>query len=371
MKTKHIFSIFYLAGIFLFGLSSTSIGQSKSTGALVPACSDDRCGYIDRTGNARIQSNFDEAKTFNSGLAAVRQGAHWGFIDEDGSYQIVGPFSWAGDYSEDLAVVRDANSGLFGFIDKKGNFVISPKFKSASNFVNGLAVVNARDRPIFVNKVGEPVVFDEFESLDTYSGGFSVVSKRFPDGSIRVGYIDRRGTSLLPGWLTYAGRFSDDVAVISTDSRIKPGISRYGLDFDSFDYANFRDFELAYEVIDKSGGRLFTQSATFFGDFQEGLAAVCQKSKCGYVNKKGRTIIPFRYDVAGEFHEGRAQVKIGDSNFVIDTLGNEMFKVETTITRPFSNGMAPFVKCKHRECEVGYVDRAGKVLWSGHSVVPE
>lgn len=97
--------------------------------------------------------------------------------------------------------------------------------------------------------------------------------------------------------------------------------------------------------------------------------AICERSKCGYLNKQGRTAIPFRYDFAGDFHDGLAQVKIGQNNVVIDAQGNEVFKVETTITRPFSNGLAPFVKCKGKECEVGYVDKNGKAVWTGSTKV--
>lgn len=44
------------------------------------------------------------------------------------------------------------------------------------------------------------------------------------------------------------------------------------------------------------------------GDFHEGLAAVSDGSKWGYINTDGTLVIPCRYDIAGSFSEGLAAV---------------------------------------------------------------
>ena len=64
-------------------------------------------------------------------------------------------------------------------------------------------------------------------------------------------------------------------------------------------------------------------------DFSEGLAAVNQGAKChsggkwGYIDKNGKTPIPFKYDYAGQFKNGRACVKQVGQWKVIDLGGTE------------------------------------------------
>ena len=42
--------------------------------------------------------------------------------------------------------------------------------------------------------------------------------------------------------------------------------------------------------------------------FYEGLAAVKQNGKWGYIDETGKTVIPFQYDLALQFSEGKAVV---------------------------------------------------------------
>ena len=44
------------------------------------------------------------------------------------------------------------------------------------------------------------------------------------------------------------------------------------------------------------------------GLFDDGLAPVKQNGKWGYIDKTGKTVIPFQYDIAGLFNEGFALV---------------------------------------------------------------
>ena len=43
--------------------------------------------------------------------------------------------------------------------------------------------------------------------------------------------------------------------------------------------------------------------------FREGLCAVKKEGKWGYIDKKGNTVIPFKYVSATEFEDGFAQVE--------------------------------------------------------------
>jgi hypothetical protein len=46
-------------------------------------------------------------------------------------------------------------------------------------------------------------------------------------------------------------------------------------------------------------------------DFSEGLADVRHGMKYGYIDRTGKEVIPFEYDVASPFHDGLALVRMG------------------------------------------------------------
>ncbi len=55
--------------------------------------------------------------------------------------------------------------------------------------------------------------------------------------------------------------------------------------------------------------------------FKEGLCAVKLNGKWGYIDKKGATVIAFKFDKAWQFLEGKAEVLIGKSVFYINREG--------------------------------------------------
>ena len=99
-------------------------------------------GYIDKTGNIVIDFQFDRAKDFSEGMAAIKKDNKWGYIDKTGNIIIEPQFSIARPFSQGLAGV--GINGKQGYIDKSGNFVIEPKFDVAMSFSEGLALVSLR-----------------------------------------------------------------------------------------------------------------------------------------------------------------------------------------------------------------------------------
>ncbi len=115
-------------------------------------------GYIDKTGKLVIEPKFFNVQRFSEGLAGVLLDNQWGFIDKTGSVVVPskfsGPMSFDGNavepFSGGLAMVRIGERA--GFIDKTGNFVIQPQFLNATSFVEGLARVNVGGK--WVREVG-------------------------------------------------------------------------------------------------------------------------------------------------------------------------------------------------------------------------
>lgn len=94
--------------------------------------------------------------------------------------------------------------------------------------------------------------------------------------------------------------------------------------------------------------------------FSEGLAAVEKGEKYGYIDKNGTFIIAPKYDWAMPFSEGAATATLGDATFVIDKKGNPLFDLDddTADVESFSNGLAVITK----DLKSGYLNRDGKVV---------
>jgi len=57
-------------------------------------------GFVDKTGEIYISAQFEEARSFSNGLAAVRCGEKWGYIDQTGTLVIDAQFLDAGYFSD-------------------------------------------------------------------------------------------------------------------------------------------------------------------------------------------------------------------------------------------------------------------------------
>jgi hypothetical protein len=87
----------------------------------------------------------------------------------------------------------------------------------------------------------------------------------------------------------------------------------------------FKDIENNVGFIDINDHILipFNYSRTF--KFSNNLACVSKNGKTGYINRSGKTIIPFMFDSGGDFYEdGVALVSINNKDVIIDTSGNEI-----------------------------------------------
>jgi hypothetical protein len=92
--------------------------------------------------------------------------------------------------------------------------------------------------------------------------------------------------------------------------------------------------------------------------FAEGLAVVRQGPRYGYVNREGKLAIPTQYLGASSFREGLAKVRLERGGAFINKSGNVAFTVDDQIDSFFHEGLAKIVV----HDKVGYVDQTGKTV---------
>jgi hypothetical protein len=213
--------------------------------------------------------------------------------------QSANPKSPANDSDPLFPVVENRK---WGYMDKTGKIVIAPKYYNANRFTEGIARV-------------EP---------------FAVIGTK----AIRVQFIDKSGTVLPNSQIySYAEPFSEGMALVVVGG------------------------ERNYTYIDATGKRVIEQDQVA-GSFREGLAAVGNGHKSGYIDKTGQTVIPLQFDSNQSFREGLAPVKVGTKWGFVDKTGKLIVSAQYEMAIPYYEGLAS-VKLGGKW---GYIDKGGRVV---------
>lgn len=134
--------------------------------------------------------------------------------------------------------------------------------------------------------------------------------------------------------------------------------------------------------IDSLGQWVVYPKYDLVGSFSEGLAWVCvscpenQESlkktscKCGFINQKGKEVIPLKYESAGDFSEGFAVVERNGKYGYINRKGVEIVRPILTLAKKFSEGLGAVALIPKGlyvipRFESGYVNSQGKLTILG------
>lgn len=88
--------------------------------------------------------------------------------------------------------------------------------------------------------------------------------------------------------------------------------------------------------IDKKGTCIIPYKYEYAGAFHEGLARVKMSEKWGYVDPSGKCIIPYKYNFANDFSNGLAQVNLTGKNGYIDKT-DRWFDTADEVMQSFSS----------------------------------
>lgn len=115
--------------------------------------------YFARSGNKvllyvngeRVGDSYEDAKPFADGWAAVKKNGKWGFIDTTGEVKIDYQFDKALSFGQHLAAVQQGR--YWGYISLEGKTVIHANFLEAKSFSEGSAPVKTADGWRFITLV--------------------------------------------------------------------------------------------------------------------------------------------------------------------------------------------------------------------------
>jgi len=282
-----------------------------------------------------LLNNNDENKYIRYSFEniPVRIGDKWGYVDTTGKFKVNPQFQQARIYADGLAAVQ-AKDGLWGFIDTSGTYAINPIYKEVSDFNQGYAVVvRPNSHPEMIRKDGKvKFIFEDVTEASVLIEGRA----RFVQNK-KVGYMDSTGKMIVTPQFLNGYDYSEGLANIS---------QVVGKD-------------TLWGAIDLEGKIVIKPQFDWVGEFKEGLAVFETNEKYGFIDVKGKIVVNPQFQFAGSFHQGLAEIQMGDQYGYIDKNGKIVINPQFESSSPFYNGLAAVQMTKNKW---GFINSKGKYV---------
>ena len=210
-----------------------------------------------------------------------------------------------GSFHEGMAVA--CKNGRYGYIRRDGSWVVKPKYEMAFDFSEGRGAVVKNRRLGFVDSTGKEVIACAYDYDDERRMWLDVYPYAFHNGMMVVelhgddGVIDRNGKVRVPfGIYNFIWNFEDGVAFARIGHPVKDSVNRYQLvDTNGNVVFNIPD-PLYVGPLQGSGGRCLGASVHVI-DTADSYYGV----RMGYMDMKGRVVLPPQYHGRGMFDSKR------------------------------------------------------------------
>ncbi|MCL2589743.1 MAG: WG repeat-containing protein [Betaproteobacteria bacterium] len=296
-------------------------------------------GYINAKGKMLIpirSENQDKLNFATNGLALIEKNGKWGFINTKGNMVIPARFESARDF-ETNGLARIVENGKLGYINSKGEIVISPKFDGwiGSFGTTGLAQFANNEKWGYINTKGKVVILPRFDNAKDFAiNGLAAVNENG-----KWGYINTNGKIVIPAKFDDAYDFTAN------------GLARI------------------VEGSDEISVRYYTNSEGKIASHSERVRI----RKTGFINAKGRIVIPPRFDDAEDFaSNGLAKIMENEAYGFINIKGKIVIYPRFKDIGYFEpNGAA---RIRDENGKWGYINTKGEIIilideFDGHEVL--
>lgn len=311
-------------------------GEDEETVSLHPILLNGEWGYIDNNGSIVIPPQFETARDFSNGYAAVRSNQSWGFINESTKQLTVQPsFNIVGNFNENGLTQAQALGEPYGFINTSGEFAIPAQYDLALEFSESRAAVRVDGQWGFIDETGNMIIETTFSDARSFSEGLAAVET--VNGWV---YIDLSGEIIInPNFqITTALDFSEGLAPIQTTD--------------------------GWGFIDINGAPIITPEFDEAGVFSEGLAWLRDDDYIGFVDKEGTFAIDFQFGEAKNFSEDLAAVRLSSNWYYVNRkTGRLQFARGFSEAESFTNGVARITEGSDDDPRFGYINKKGEYIW--------
>ncbi|GGZ44453.1 WG repeat-containing protein [Mesonia mobilis] len=277
---------------------------------------------------AQHQQKYDFIDSFTEGFAPIKQNEKWGFISQSEKLIVKPTYDYVFPFSEGMAVVVE--NGKWGYVNTKGKVVITPQYRFASHFSNGLARVFKDGKYGFIDKKNETKISFEYEDAEDFKNGLAVVAQdKEKEYGVEREYslINENQNELTKknySWISntfnnvYKSMDWDDTLVFF---KIKDKM------IENISSTEFDDLRRNFLSHKDAAARkiLKANNIEFDGiwSFSENMVVFNLNNLYGFFNENNKKLVKPQYARVGEkFKDGLLAVKLNNSYFFVDKIGN-------------------------------------------------
>lgn len=331
-----ICALFLITGCELVDNIRGTDEESESSETLHPVLLNAEWGFMNQSGSIIITPQFETARDFKNGFAAIRNNQSWGFVNESTRQIAIAPsFNSVGDFDANGLAPAQVLGQSYGFIDQGGNFVIPAQFDLALDFSEDRAAVRVDGQWGYVDGAGTVVIPTTFSDARPFSEGLAAVETI--DGWV---YINTAGETVInPSFqVTSAREFSEGMAAIQTTD--------------------------GWGFIDTNGAPIINPEFDEVGKFSQGLSWLRHNNFIGYIDTEGTFVIEAQFAEAREFSENLAAVRLSSNWYYVNReSGKLQFAQGFTGAENFINGIARVRQGSDDDPRFGYIDKQGQFVW--------
>jgi WG containing repeat len=350
------------------------IGFDETGGAWVKM-TDGKYHYINNTGKDFGAFDTISYKSFNRDGYALYEHTDfpYGLIDKNGTtISRLNDCDAIYTFSEGIAGYRCKSNSKYGFIDVNGKIIGACIYDGFSGFVDGIAriemKVSGKTKYGYINSKGETILAPDYDDLRIFRNGWGIMKK---DGNYF--FVDKNGTTKeAPRKYDNLVEFRSGYAVGTVNAADKDDPNTYYYintalkeEFNIEAYQGYQFWEnvavvnrdTVYALMNKKGEvfkRLTGIEQLKFCN--EGMLAVKEKGKWGYIDDRGNTVIPAKYDSCDNFKNGYARFRMGSKWGLADKTGKEV--VEAKYEQVFSGENGVFI---FYDKTWGIMDKNGRI----------
>lgn len=266
--------------------------------------------YINVEGSKVVTDKFEEAFSFKNGIARVKKAGYWYYINRTGIPITKERFDYAYDFSNNLGLVF--KNGFYGYLLENGDYSISPQFSKADDFHNGIAKVAKNNQWYFLHKSEMLTLVPANQWIGKYNE-YGLVPWVNQKG--RLGFLDEQGNKVITAEFKESKEFSESSVAVANAS------GKWGF-------------------IDEQGNYFIEPVFEDAGEFTNDLAPIKIKERYGYIDINGEIAIEPKFEAAASFDENVAKVKLNRKYGLIDYDGDFVVEPKYSFISDFANGFA-------------------------------
>lgn len=296
--------------------------------------------FINKENVNVFEKIYSDASVFKNGIAPVKQNKKWHFINRQGQ-TVSKTYDEINELSDEVYVVKLKDK--YGALDRFGQTIIEPKYDKLGEFKNDYAYYLENGHYGFISKSGV-VHKAEFEWISDFDTNQLAIYKK----AGKFGLVNSQGHKILDAQYDQILTTNSSVFII-VQANFYGFFSSNGcfLTAVAYDYLKEKPSEFytngrLFKLIKKKEQAFIDENGYVsinFGVFDEinfashDLIRIKKKNKYGFLDRKLKIVIPYKFEQAEDFLDSLALVKSKDKYSLINLNGQEIFSSESMIQK--------------------------------------